>query len=201
MMHQTSHFRVLERDGAKAIILPFLTGHADREVSMVVILPDEADSLPRFEAALDDDGLAGWLRELDAADGRYTDLALPRMCLNWSKDLAPALRAMGLSLSFEDAADFSGMAVLPDPADPDPPSLTIGNVIHKTVFKIDEHGCEAAAATAMAVRAGAFSQPPLFEFRADKPFLFLLRDDRSGLILFIGRHMVPNSVQAGGEGN
>jgi serpin B len=201
MMHQTSHFRVLERDGAKAIMLPFLTGHPDREVSMVIILPDEAGALPRFEAALDADRLAGWLRELDAVDDRHTHLALPRMSLNWSSNLAPALRAMGLSLSFEDAADFSGMAVLPDPADPDAPSLTIDNVIHKTVFKIDEHGCEAAAATAMVLRCGAASQPPPFEFRADKPFLFLLRDDRSGLILFVGRHVLPDPPQVSAEGS
>jgi serpin B len=199
MMYQKNHFRALQRDGAKAIMLPFLTGRPDRGVSMVVILPDEADALPRLEAALDDSGLADWLRDLDKAEGRHTHLALPRMRLNWREDLAPTLRAMGLSMPFDGAADFSGMAILPDPADPGASSLEIGNVIHQTVFEVDEHGCEAAAATALVTRGIAFALPSPFEFRADRPFLFLLRDDCSGLILFIGRHMVPEPPQAGDE--
>ena len=194
LMHQRSWFPVLERDGVKAIALPFHVDSHDHNVSMVILLPDAAAALPEFEAGLDHDRLAAWLKDLDSAEHRDTRLALPHMHIEWDADLVPQLRAMGLSLPFEDAADFSGMAVLPAPDDPDMPSLKFTNIVHRTVLTVDENGCEAAAATAMVAVAGcipAAPPPPPFEFRADMPFLFLLRDDRTGLILFIGSHIVP----------
>jgi len=194
LMQQRDWFQVLEREGAKAIALPFHVDGHDHGVSMVILLPDDAAALPRFEAGLDHDRLATWLKDLDAAERRDTRLTLPRIHIEWGTDLVPQLRAMGLSLPFEDAADFSGMAVLPAPDDPGMPSLKFDSVVHRTVLTVDERGCEAAAATAMVAVVGGIPTappPPPFEFRVDKPFLFLLRDDRTGLILFIGRHIVP----------
>lgn len=199
LMHQRSWFPVLERDGVKAIALPFHVDDHDHNVSMVILLPDDAAALPEFEAGLDHDRLAAWLKDLDSAEHRNTRLALPRMHIDWGANLVPQLRAMGLSLPFEDAADFSGMAVLPAPDDPEMPSLKFTSVVHRTVLTVDEHGCEAAAATAMAAVVGCIPTappPPPFEFRADKPFLFLLRDERTGLILFIGSHIAPGEGSA-----
>ena len=88
-----------------------------------------------------------------------------------------------------DKADFTGIANPPSPAD----RLVISEVVHKTFVKVDEKGTEAAAATAVLMeRAGAAppkQQPQVF--KADHPFLFLVRDVRTGAVLFLGRVTEP----------
>ena len=99
--------------------------------------------------------------------------------------------ALGMPLAFNRAkADFTGIANPPNPED----RLFISKVFHKAFVKLDEKGTEAAAATAVVMaRAGgaAPSQPPA-EFKADHPFLFFLRDVKSGAILFMGRVSDPS---------
>jgi serpin B len=109
-----------------------------------------------------------------------------------SLSLADTLKALGMSLAFDRGkADFAGIANPPSPAD----RLWISKVFHKAFVRVDEKGTEAAAATAVvAAPAGAApptTQPP--EFKADHPFLFLLRDTPTGLILFMGRVSDPAS--------
>jgi len=86
-------------------------------------------------------------------------------------------------------ADFTGIANPPDPRD----RLFISEVFHKAFVKVDEKGTEAAAATAVVMdRAGAVMVQPA-EFKADHPFLFFIRDNASGMILFMGRVADPSS--------
>jgi serpin B len=190
LMNQRAHFRVLERDGAKAILLPYKGG----EVEMVVFLPNSATGLPRFEEKLTPKSLARWLSELEASPGRETILTLPKMHLAWREDLAETLKNMGAPTAFSDAADFSGMVPFPYPEDPKALGFRIGKVIHQTFLDVDEEGSEAAAATAVTeimVTSRRPPPPPPVIFRADKPFLFMLRDRRTGLILFMGRYVTP----------
>ena len=94
---------------------------------------------------------------------------------------------MGMPQAFSNAADFSGMTGKPD--------FTISAAIHKAFIDVNEQGTEAAAATAVVMRATAarmpFPEPPPIVFRADHPFLFLLRDEKTGGILFMGRVADP----------
>ena len=95
------------------------------------------------------------------------------------------LKSMGMSLAFSDKADFSRMST--------EEQLFISAVIHKAFVDVNEEGTEAAAATAVAIsRAAAFPSPeePV-EFRADHPFVLLIRDNRTQSILFLGRVMNP----------
>jgi serpin B len=88
-------------------------------------------------------------------------------------------------------ADFTGIANPPDPAD----RLVISRVFHKAFVKVDEKGTEAAAATAVSMmRAGSAAprEEPIV-FKADHPFLFLIRDIESGLVIFLGRVADPSS--------
>ena len=194
LMHQQGNFQVHERGGVRAIQLPY----AFNEVSMVVLLPDGSSGLPRLEKKLTDGELKRWLSDLDAAAPRDTIVTLPKMHLEWRNDLVPTLQALGATTAFGDDADFSGMAVEPFPGEvPGASGLKIKKIIHQTFLDVDEQGSEAAAATAVlmdVVVTGARRgppPPPPFVFRADKPFLFLLRDHRTNLILFMGRYVTP----------
>jgi len=184
LMHASVAYRVLERGGIKAIDLPYRNG----EVSMTVLMPNSARGLPRFEADLSDERLTALLAALDATDGRPTILTFPKMHLTWDGDLSGPLQLMGLRVPFDDQADFTAMATAENGT-----PLKIGAIIHKTWLDVDEKGSEAAAATAVVdvIVSGLRRrepEPPPFVFRADKPFLFLLRDRRTGMILFIGRY-------------
>ena len=122
------------------------------------------------------------------ARSRHLDLHLPRFTLRSCYDLTRTLRAMGFAAAFEQDADFSG-------ATDDPDGLQIDQVIHQSFVRVDEKGAEAAAATAM-VMVGGILEPPK-EFKVDRPFLFMIRDARTGLIYFIGRVSNPISHSGG----
>jgi serpin B len=191
LMHQRDKFSVVERDGVQAIELPYVGD----EVSMVVFLPRSPRGLPAFEARLTDHALEGWLDALDAAEARDTLLTLPKMHLDDRYHLADTLTAMGAPDAFGDGGDFSGMATIPYPGEaPGAVGLKIADVIHQSWLDVDEEGAEAAAATAVIMELVVVSgkrerPPPPIIFRADKPFLFALRDQRTGLILFMGRYV------------
>lgn len=181
LMRQQSRFRVLQQGGVRAILLPYV----GNEVEMAVFLPDSATGLPKFEQRLTARALSDWLDRLAAAGERETMLTLPRIHIEWRGDLRDTLAAMGAPIPFSDDANFSGITAALPP-------LKIGKVIHKTYLDVDEVGSEAAAATAIVevVVSGMRVPPrPSSVFRADKPFLFLLRDRRTGLILFMGRYV------------
>jgi serpin B len=111
-------------------------------------------------------------------------VALPKFHAESEFSLARVLSIMGMSTAFSNQADFSGISPGRD--------LSIAQVIHKAFVEVSEQGTEAAAATGVAVSAAAVHAPePLVIFRADHPFMFLIRDTRTGAILFIGRLTKP----------
>ena len=191
LMNQQDHFQALQRDGIKAILLPY----QGDEIEMAVFLPDRPGGLRAFEARLDAKGLARWIAELEASRGQRTILTLPKMHVEWGSDLVPTFEAMGARLAFTDGADFQGMIGFPLPGEPRVVGVKITNIIHKTFLDVDEEATEAVAATAVVMGDIVISAQrpiaPPFIFRADKPFLFLLRDRRTGLILFMGRYVAP----------
>jgi serine protease inhibitor len=179
-MHQQAQFGYL--DGAEedfqALDLPYAGG----SLSMVVLLPRKADGLAAFEASLTASKLEGWLAKLSR---QKVEVALPRFKLECGLDLAGTLKSLGMTLAFGREADFSGMTT--------DRRLSISAVIHKAFADVNEEGTEAAAATAvvMVTRAMMPSPKPPLVFKADHPFLFLIRDVPSGSILFLGRVANP----------
>ncbi|HEX7751027.1 MAG TPA: serpin family protein [Novosphingobium sp.] len=183
LMHQRSAFHVLERNGVKAILLPYEGG----ELEMAVFLPNSFKGLTDFEKRLTPDRLGDWLTRLEQAEARDTILTLPKMHLGWGKNLVPIFKTMGLNAPFGMDADFSAIAT---PADRG--TLAIGAIVHQTYLDVDENGSEAAAATAVVAEMVISGRrgpppPPPFVFRADHPYFFILRDRRTGLICFMGR--------------
>jgi len=171
----------------KVIELPYQNGG----LAMGLVLPDAVDGLAALEAKLSADGLDKWFGAMKTTK---VVVSLPKIEIDPGAPLAlgDALSALGMPLAFDKAkADFTGIANPPSPAD----RLSIAQVFHKAFVKVDEKGTEAAAATAAPMAAaGAAPEPEKpAVFNADHPFLFFLRDVRSGMILFMGRVNDPAS--------
>jgi len=152
-----------------------------RKLSMVILLP-KTDSLTGAESALD----AGTLAALQqSAETRRVEVYFPKFTLTTRYSLPAVLTAMGMPTAFTPSADFSGMDGTRD--------LFISDVIHQAFIDVNEEGTEAAAATAVVMRlAAAPANPqPVPVFRADHPFIFIIRDDETGAILFMGRVVNP----------
>lgn len=180
-MHQHGHLKYAEDANVQVLELPYEGG----DLAMTFVLPRSRTGLDAVEASLDTATLDRWWGALSRT---LVNVALPKFTIDpaSSLSLADVLTAMGMPLAFDRRqGDFSGMSVPATPED----RLYISKVFHKAFVKVDERGTEAAAATAvvMAVAGAAPPAEPPREFRADHPFLFFLRDLRSGVVLFAGR--------------
>ncbi len=178
LMYQRENFGYMENEHLQMLEMRY----AGEELSMVVLLPRDIDGLEQVERLLDAATLTAWMQTLGR---REVDVHLPRFKTTSEFKLKEALEAMGMSDAFDaGSADFSGM-------DPEK-SFYVSAVIHKAFVDVNEEGTEAAAATAVvATRASAMKAPPVF--RADHPFLFLIRHNSSGSILFLGRVVDPTA--------
>lgn len=178
LMHRTGTEAHFAGDGFQLLALPYVGG----ELEMVVLLPATADGLDALEARLD----AAMLAEWRAAAGRVeVSIWLPRFRLRDSFNAVATLRTLGVAALFDtDRADLSGMT--------EAERLAVGAVIHEAFVDVNEEGTEAAAATAVIANLPSPPPPRRVEFRADRPFLFLIRDARHGTILFLGRCVAPH---------
>lgn len=169
------------------------------QLAMTVIAPRSAQGLAALEARLTGEALEGWL---DRLEQRTVDVALPRFRMSSAHEMSRPLQAMGMRRAFvnpalpdgaQAGAQFGGMSASVDPAQ----QLFVGGILHKAWIDVTERGTEAAAATAVMMAPGGIARPPemvpfIPQFRADHPFLLLIRDTRSGVILFIGRMTTPS---------
>jgi serpin B len=178
MMHQTTRLSHGEAEGVRIVEL----GYVGRSMSLVVLLPAEGSSLGELESRLTGDRLISWL---DGLVPRRVDLSLPRFRSRSAVRLDPSLRELGLTRPFNPAqADFSGLTTRE--------RLFLSAIVHEAVVDVDEQGTEAAAATGMAVAATMAGRPETpVVFRADRPFVYLIRDQATGAILFLGRLSDP----------
>jgi len=162
------------------------------EVSMVVLLPRAAGGLEALEKKLTAENLATWVGKLRQ---RSVHVYLPKFKVETKYDLGQALQGLGMVRAFKDArqpggAQFDGMSQSQDPAQ----KLYVSKVLHKAFVEVSEKGTEAAAATAVMMpkaEAAPATVPFTPTFRADRPFLFLVRDRQSGSVLFLGRVLNP----------
>ena len=180
MMTQELPAGFAERDGAQVLELPYKGG----ALSMVVILPKDVNGLPALEAKLSAKTLSAWLTGLLQ---QKVNVHLPKFRVESTFGLNGALQQLGMKTAFdcreETEADFSGMT--------GSRNLCISAVVHKAFVEVNELGTEAAAATAVVMAELDSVEPPVLEFRADHPFLFALRDTRTGAVLFLGRLVDP----------
>jgi serpin B len=149
---------------------------------MVVLLPEAVDGIGDLQKQLTALNLSLWLGELDKAREQTVQLHLPRFKLETSYDLVAPFKKLGMKNAFDTQADFSGMGWKKG-------ELLIGQIKHKAFIEVNEEGTEAAAATAVEMVTKSARRYP--RFRADHPFIYLIRDNKTGSILFVGRMSNP----------
>ena len=178
LMHRFDEVRYTEDADFQAVELPYKGGG----LSMVILLPRQVDACSKLEDRLTPALLS---RSLGGMKKQKVEIFLPRFKLESSLELSDTLAKMGMPDAFGPKADFSGMDGTK--------SLYISAVFHKAWGEVNEEGTEAAAATAVVMtRSAVIKQPPPPPiFRADHPFIFLIRDTRSGSVLFLGRLVDP----------
>ena len=175
-MHQTASFGYAETGDLQILEMRY----AGTGVAWDVLLPKTDNGLSNLEDALTPENLAAWLGGLST---RKVEVAIPKFRAEAGFSLREALAHLGMPSAFG-AADFSGIDGRRD--------LALADVVHKAFVDVSEEGTEAAAATgSIAVLVSAVT-PEHTVFRADHPFVFLIRDTDTGLILFAGRLMNPS---------
>ncbi len=180
-MHIEATFGYAEDTDLQYLEMPYVGD----TLAMGVVLPKERASLLAVQGKLSAEQLATLARH---ASRQRVSVFLPKFKLDSTFDLAANLARMGIRAAFQpDKADFSGITI-------DPAGVFISAVIHKAFVDVNEKGTEAAAATAIsmlpsAAPGGGHHEPPTF--RADHPFLFLIRHNRLNAILFLGKVLLP----------
>ncbi|KAM6087397.1 heterochromatin-associated protein MENT-like [Chlamydotis macqueenii] len=184
MMYMRDTFPVLimETMNFKMIELPYVK----QELSMFILLPDDikdsSTGLEQLERELTYEKLSEWT-DSKKMTKTLVDLYLPKFTMEERYDLRDNLISMGMRSAFSSNADFSGMAEKAD--------VTISKVVHKSFVAVDEKGTEAAAATAVIVVLTSAPISNVLQFRADHPFHFFIRHNKSKSILFFGRFCSP----------
>jgi serpin B len=177
MMRRAAARAYRHGDGYQAVVLPYRGG----QLAMAVVLPD--GPLTTLRPAIAAGGLSG----LVADTSRYqVTLSMPRFRLETAFNLVPVLKRLGVEQAFTRQADFTGIT--------EAERLLIDAVAHKAYVDVDEHGTEAAAATAIGFRpSAAFQPPPPVTMTVDRPFLFVIVHTPTGLPLFAGQVSHPRS--------
>ena len=174
MMHKKGRCGYYKTDGLQVLELPY----SGKDISLLIFLPDEIEGLPELETNLNVENVKTWTSSLRHMEVR---VFLPRFEITSSLNLTGILHNLGMVDAFG-KADFSGMDGTKQ--------LYIAAVLHKAFIKVNEEGSEAAAATAVIMKTRSIPLPaPVFQ--ADHPFLFIIRENNSGSILFIGRVYNP----------
>jgi serpin B len=178
MMNQRAEFGYAQVESLQVLEMPYV----GEELSMVVLLPKEPAGIGALEKNLTAANVSKWL---DAINKREVIVALPKFKMTSKFGLNDVLQAMGMTDAFSDSADFTGMTRRRE--------LFISAVIHQAYVDVNEEGTEAAAATGVTMKALSVGPNQTPVFRADHPFLFLIRDKASGSILFLGRLTEPKN--------
>ena len=175
MMFQKGNFGFFQDEEIQALEMPY----KGEKVSMVVLLPRKVGGLAALEKSLSVAKLSGWLGKLRRIK---VDTLFPKFKMTSRFELSSHLQNLGMKKAFSDA-DFSGMDGSRE--------LYLSGVFHKAFVEVNEEGTEAAAATGAVLGRRSIRRGP--SFRADHPFLFLIRDKETGSVLFLGRYAQPAS--------
>ncbi len=181
IMSQKDDFRYMETDTFQVLEMPYKA----EELSMVVFLPKKIDGLGYFEKTLTPEKLTDWLDKLSIEE---VEVFFPKFEFSSRFILSSILKAMGMEDAFSPtSANFSGMTTAEN--------VFVSEVIHKAFVAVDEEGTTAAAATAVMLAGTAMPvpKPEPKIFKADHPFVFSIRHNATGAILFMGRFSDPKT--------
>ena len=184
-MSQKANFKTARSDDNTVELLEL--PYSGTDLSMIILLPQveypspdvEQTGLPDLEQKFTIENLRVWLAILDQASAEETWVALPRFTTTQGFDLVKELQSLGMTSAFGENADFSGMDGTTH--------LFVSDVIHKAFVEVNESGTEAVAVTLPMAQTMSMAK----QFSVDHPFIFLIRENGSGSILFIGRIVDP----------
>jgi serpin B len=173
LMHKSDSVAFTEANGVQAVELPYARG----AFAMTVVLPPEGSDINDFVASMSQ---ASWDALHAAMAPRQVLVWLPKFTLERDYELKQALNGLGIHLAFG-GGDFSPLSsTMGD-------RLEVSEVKHKTFVDVHEEGTEAAAVTSVGIVLVCACGPTLPVFRADRPFVFAIRERNSGTILFMGK--------------
>jgi serine protease inhibitor len=176
MMHKSRMFYYHRGPDYQAVQLPYGGGR----MSMFLFLPDSSTSLEQFHDRLTENAFKGWLNG-SAFKRRKGSVAVPRFRAEFGTMLGPPLARLGMVKAFDPRkADFSCMVI------EGPEEIWISEILHKAVIEVTEKGTEAAAVTSVNVVGATFTPEEPFSMVLDRPFFFAIRDNATGMILFMG---------------
>ncbi|KQK14206.1 serpin-ZX [Brachypodium distachyon] len=185
-MSSTKKQYLSSSDGLKVLKLPYQQGGDKRQFSMYILLPEAQNGLWSLAEMLTSkpEFLEKHIPTQKVPVGQFK---LPKFKISFGFEASNLLKGLGLQLPFSAEADLSEMVDSPMAH-----SLYVSSVFHKSFVEVNEEGTEAAAATAAVVTLRSIPvEPPKLDFVADHPFLFLIREDVTGVVLFVGHVANP----------
>jgi serine protease inhibitor len=178
MMNQKGEFKYLQNDNFQAIDLPY----GDGDFSMTIFLPNPTVDIDSLIGEFNQENWDLWINSFSKHE---VILELPKFTLEYELKLNDVLKALGMGIAFDpDQADFTKMYKGPE-------NLFISKVKHKTFVQVDEEGTEAAAVTSVEISETSLG----LWMRVDRPFVFVIRDNKSQTILFMGKIVEPTLKQ------
>lgn len=166
-------------DGFKVLCLPYKRSNDARCFCMYIFLPDATDGLPALVEKVTSE--PGFIEQhLSYKAVRLKDFAIPKFKINFQFDAINVLKELGLVSAFQGGRGISNMVN---------EDMFVSSISHKSCIEVNEHGTEAAAVTFKLCGGGSVDHYP--EFVADHPFLFVIREHTTGLLLFIGHVLNP----------
>jgi serpin B len=184
-MHLHTKAKYAETRDMQSIELPYTDPSTTHALVMDILLPRQKNGLVAMESAMAT-GLNAMLPAGSFGDPTF-DIALPKFNMLLDFELGKTLGDLGMGIAFGKDADFSGISKPTSPED----RLRVAKVIHKAFVEVNEEGTEAAAATGLMLQGGTGPAPEVKPFVVDHPFVFLIRDAQSGVVLFMGRVADP----------
>ncbi|MFZ6677174.1 serpin family protein [Undibacterium sp. Tian12W] len=177
-MNLTSNFPYVQGKGYQAVELPYI----DNKLAMLVVAPDAGkfDSFIQGLSSTTINDITTGLKD------NYIALSMPKFNFSASPTMNSSLNTLGMGAAFDASkADFSGISGNRE--------LSISGVMHKAFINVDEKGTEAAAATGVLIGVTSINVTQPLKLTLDRPFLFMIRDRQTGLIIFMGKLMNPAS--------
>ncbi|KAL8051399.1 hypothetical protein ABFX02_06G145500 [Erythranthe guttata] len=178
-------------EGFKVLMLPYKQGDDKRKFSMYIFLPDAKDGLPSLiEKAGSESGFIE--KHLPLWDVEVGDFRIPKFKIEFEFRAGEVLKELGMVLPFS-CGDFTEMvySTITTPTE----KLFVSEIFHKAFIDVNEEGTEAAAVSVVGVfQITCLRTETKFDFVADHPFMFVIREDVSGMVLFIGQLLEPSTT-------
>lgn len=175
---------IREFNDFKVLGLPYKQGEDKRRFSMYIFLPNAKDGLSALvEKVASESELLD--HKLPSEKVEVGDFRIPRFNISFGLETSDVLKELGVVLPFS----TGGLTKMVDSLVGQ--NLCVSNIFHKSFIEVNEEGTEAAAATAATILLRSMRVPTTVDFVADRPFLFVIREDLTGTILFVGRVLNP----------